>query len=246
MSEWYKNWFASEDYLKVYRHRNEKDAVNLINLILSSTNLTHGSSVLDAACGAGRHSVALKKKGFNITAFDLSIALLKIGLLNSRKLNLNIDFFQCDIRNVPLKTKFDLIINLFTSFGYFDSDDENFKFIKDAQRLLLKGGYFVFDYLNKDELIKNLVPETKNILNGKNYFEKRYIKGGRVIKEIIINGNGENNNYIESVKLYSCDELISVFENSGFQIQNLYGDYKGNIFNKNNSGRLIIIARNNC
>ena len=244
MSEWYKNWFASEEYLKVYRHRDEEDANDLLNLILSSTNLSAGSNVLDAACGAGRHSVPLREKGFNITAFDLSKALLKIGLRNSQKLKLKIDFFCSDIRNVPLKSKFDLIINLFTSFGYFDTDEENFLFIKKSKDFLFDGSYFAFDYLNKNELIENLVPETKKSQNGKTYLERRYISKGRVIKEIIITGNGESNNYIESVKLYSPEEMILLFEKSGFIIKDIYGDYKGNPFNKDKSGRLIIIAQN--
>lgn len=245
MSEWYKNWFSSEEYLQVYRHRNEQDAEYLLDLILNSTNLPAGSMVLDAACGAGRHSVALAQKGYNITAFDLSKSLLKIGKNNSRKLGLKIDFLCSDIRNVALAAKFNLIINLFTSFGYFDSDEENFQFLCNSKELLQNDGYFVLDYLNKNEVVDNLVPETRRNYKGKTYLEKRFISKGRVIKEIIINGNGEHNNYIESVRLYSYEEIITAFENSGFLIRNIFGNYKGSTFNKNNSERLIIIAQKN-
>ena len=245
MSEWYKNWFASEEYLEVYRHRNEEDANDLLNLILKSVNLQANSFVLDSACGAGRHSAALKEKGFNVTAFDLSKSLLKIGKRNSKKLNRQIDFFCSDIRNVSLKFKFDLIINLFTSFGYFNTDEENFSFIKQSKNLLKVGGYFVFDYFNKSDLIKNLVPETINVQNSKTYSEKRFIENDRVIKEINIKGNGVKNNYIESVMLYSPEKIISIFETTGYIIQNIYGDYKGSPFHFENSERLILIATNN-
>lgn len=244
MSEWYKNWFASEEYLEVYRHRDEDDADNLINLILSETQLPENAKVLDAACGAGRHAVILKEKGYNITAFDLSKVLLKIGKRNSQKLNYNINFFCSDIRNVPLKAKFDLIINLFTSFGYFDTYEENFHFIKSSKKTINENGYFVFDYFNKYELLNNLVPETIKEKNGKIYFEKRFISQNRIIKEISIIGNGGNNSYVESVGLYSPDEIISSFKNFGYFIKNIYGDYKGNNFNKEISERLIIIAQN--
>jgi len=243
MSEWYKNWFASEEYLEVYMHRDEQDANDLLNLILSETQIPAGAKVLDAACGAGRHSVILKEKGYNITAFDLSKVLLKIGKRNSLKLNYNINFFCADIRNVPLNAKFDLIINLFTSFGYFDSYEENFHFIKNSKNLIRKNGFFVLDYFNKYELLNNLVPETIKEKNGKIYFEKRFVSKNRIIKEISIKGNGGNNTYVESVGLYSPDEIISSFENLGFVIKNIYGDYKGNNFNKENSERLIIIAQ---
>ena len=99
--------------------------------------------------------------------------MLKIGSNNSKELGLKINFFCSDIRNIPLKTEFDLVMNLFTSFGYFDTDEENYSFIKRTKNLLLLNGYFAFDYLNKNELIENLIPETKKSQNGKTYLEKK-------------------------------------------------------------------------
>ena len=118
-------------------------------------------------------------------------------------------------------------------------------FIKSSKELIKEDGFFVLDYFNKHELLNNLVPETIREKNGKIYFEKRFISEGRVIKEISINGNGGNHTYVESVELYSPDEIISSFHNLGFEIKNIYGDYKGSSFNNENSERLIIIAQNN-
>ena len=73
---WYQDWFNSEDYLKVYRHRDSAEAKMLVNLILKNTSLSENSDILDMACGAGRHAFAFALKGFNVTAVDFSERLI--------------------------------------------------------------------------------------------------------------------------------------------------------------------------
>ena len=82
MSEWFKDWFASEEYLKVYSHRNKDDADSLLKLILSNISIPPNASILDSACGNGRHSESLSKLGYNVIGFDLSKTLLQIAQKN--------------------------------------------------------------------------------------------------------------------------------------------------------------------
>lgn len=241
MNEWYKDWFASEDYLTVYKHRNFGDAIDLINTILGRLDVTKHCSVLDAACGAGRHSILFAKEGFNVTAFDLSKTLLKAGVRNAKNENVNVDFFCSDIRNAPLKTKFDLILNLFTSFGYFEDDGENFLFLKNAKKILAPEGYFVFDYFNERYLIKNLVPHTERRLNGKDIVEDRFFKNKRVIKTIKISDGKRANVFKESVRLYGVEEIEERLFLLGYNVAAKWGDYKGSEFDEDNSERLILV-----
>jgi len=87
MSDWFKDWFASKDYLEVYKHRNMQDADSVIHLILENIKLNKNSKILDAACGAGRHSFLLKKLGYQVVGFDLSKTLLYVARENSGKEN---------------------------------------------------------------------------------------------------------------------------------------------------------------
>ncbi|MBK8947058.1 MAG: class I SAM-dependent methyltransferase [Ignavibacteriae bacterium] len=144
--EWFKDWFSSKYYLDVYNHRNEKDADEIVNLILSQINLKENSNILDAACGVGRHAVKFAEKKFNVTAFDLSTNLLYIGINCAKERNLNINFLVSDLRNFYINRKFDLVANLFTSFGYFETDEENFKFVENSYKLLNSNGYYVLDF----------------------------------------------------------------------------------------------------
>jgi 2-polyprenyl-3-methyl-5-hydroxy-6-metoxy-1,4-benzoquinol methylase len=240
-NEWYKDWFSSKYYLDVYNHRNEKDADEIVNLILSQINLKENSNILDAACGVGRHAVKFAEKKFNLTAFDLSTNLLNIGINCAKQKNLNINFLVSDLRNFYINKKFDLIANLFTSFGYFETDVENFKFVENAYKMLNSNGYYVLDFLNREYLIKNLVPFSEKNIDGKIISEFRRIENERVIKEIKISNSGEDYNFSESVRLYSYSELIQKFSQIGFKVFKTFGDYSGNKFNEKESQRCIII-----
>ena len=85
MSEWFEVWFNTDEYLDVYQHRNEADANALVQLILKNVNLDRNASVLDLACGAGRHSILFAKRGFKVTAVDLSDNLLRVAKKSAEK-----------------------------------------------------------------------------------------------------------------------------------------------------------------
>jgi 2-polyprenyl-3-methyl-5-hydroxy-6-metoxy-1,4-benzoquinol methylase len=243
MKEWFENWFNTDEYINVYRHRNEAEAELLIELILKNIDIPSGSNILDMACGAGRHSIFFAERGFEVTAVDLSEKLLSVAKQRAEKRNLKIDFIQADLRNFHVNKKFNLAVNLFTSFGYFQDDYENFSVFRDAHKLLSDNGYFVLDFFNSAYLIKNLIPESVEHLENSVVIQKRKIEGNRIVKNIIVNNNGGQKNYIESVRLYNPDELIKCILETGFEITDTFGDYHGNTFNSETSGRIIIIAR---
>jgi SAM-dependent methyltransferase len=243
MKEWFKDWFSSEEYLSVYQHRNNEDAQKLLELIIRETELNKDASVLDAACGAGRHSINLALKGFNVTGFDLSKSLLKKAKSDSVLQQIEVDLFCADIRNICLSKKFDLILNLFTSFGYFDNDEENFCFVRTAFNLLNENSYYVLDFLNANFVQNNLVPETIKETGNKKVTERRKIENGRVVKEITIQSGERTNSYLESVRLYPKEKVISEFEKIGFNFTKLFGDYEGSVFNEHKSPRLILFFK---
>jgi len=239
---WYKEWFNSENYLKVYKHRDESEAKRLVDLIEKHVNLEAQSSVLDMACGAGRHAIAFANKGFKVTAVDLSQRLIKEARKNTLDAGVNINFVLSDILEYETNLQFDLAVNLFTSIGYFENDDENYAVIKKAYSLLKKDGYFVLDYFNKEFLIKNLVPTTIISENGSKITQNRSISGNRIVKKISIEKNGSIDEFYESVRLYSFEEMSRMLIQTGFNIKKEIGDFYGNPFNSGNSPRLIFFA----
>ena len=240
--EWYKNWFNSEEYLKVYRHRDQKEANELVQLVIDSIDVSKVKNVLDMASGSGRHAEIFAKKGFNVTAVDLSENLISIGKKNAESENVKIEFVHSDIRRFDPNIKYHLILNLFTSIGYFEKDEENYFILNKAYNLLENNGYFVLDYFNKSFVENNLVPSTVDEFDGSVITQNRFIEGERIIKEITIDNKGKINKYFESVRMFSKDELINMLQKLGFRIIKTFGDFMGNSFELESSPRIIIIA----
>lgn len=240
---WYKDWFNSENYIKVYSHRDETEAVKLVELITKSLLLQQGSSVLDMACGSGRHAITFAKMGFNVTAVDSSELLISEAKKNALQTRVKIDFVLSDILEFETSKRFDLIVNLFTSIGYFENDEQNFYVIKKAYDLLNQGGYFILDYFNKDYLLKNLIPTTIFSENGFRITQNRSIEGSRIIKKITIENNGSAEEFYESVRLYSYEEILVYIKKAGFAAIKQYGDYFANNYERETSSRLIIFAK---
>ena len=242
MSDWFEDWFNTKEYLEVYRHRNESEAKELVSIILNSIQIPENGSVLDLACGAGRHSIYFAQKGYDVTAVDLSQNLLLVAKEAALENKVNIEFIQSDIRYFSSGKKFDLIVNLFTSFGYFETDSENFMLFEIVKKYLNNSGYFVLDYLNKTYVQNNLVKESTDMLGKGKIIQKRFIEGNRVVKDIFINQNGSSKHYRESVRLYDDQELKAAISDAGLRIEKVFGEFNGKGFEKDNSKRIIIIA----
>lgn len=245
MKEWYEKWFSDKLYLEIYKHRDEGEAKQLIDLIQRSLPLTTGNRVLDICCGAGRHSVEMALRGFKVTGFDLSGFLIKEAQNHLRQTlvqGLDVKFLKKDMRNFNFRSSFDLAINIFTSFGYFDNDKENFKVFRNAANSLKKGGFFVFDYLNSIYLKSNLVPSGRSKSGKITILQKRRIENGFVIKDITIKDGIKEKKFSEVLKLYEPFTLLNVMPSFGFKVIKAAGDYTGSPFNHEKSNRLIIFA----
>ena len=121
---WFQEWFNHPLYLKVYSHRDHEEAVQCIRTILSLSGLDEKKpaslSVLDIACGAGRHALELARLGYKVTGNDLSPFLLEEARKAALKSNLPLKLTCCDMRHIPPYGNYDRVVQLFTSFGYFE------------------------------------------------------------------------------------------------------------------------------
>ena len=250
--DWYKKWFNTGDYLDLYKHRDSADAAGIAGLVKDKVKLPKGSNILDVACGNGRHSRIFAKEGYNVLGIDLSPFLINEAKKELKKssdqLKDRMSFEIRDMRNLRYKKRFDLVINLFSSFGYFEDDKDNLKVIKGISASLKQGGYFFFDYLNPDALRKNLVPFDISIRNHNVILQVRTIKGNSVYKDIAIVKNSKTSrtpvvsSFNEMIKLYGLKDFKVFFARYGLKILKTFGDYSGSRFNSAKSERLIILA----
>jgi SAM-dependent methyltransferase len=241
---WYKDWFLDANYSVVYEHRDDREAEQIMDLIEQTTGHDTKRRVLDLACGSGRHAISFAKRGYSdVTGVDLSSALLDEGRAAAKELALPIKFLERDMRDVP-QEKFDLAVNLFTSFGYFNKDEENAEVIVNVAQSLNDGGYFVIDFLNSLYVRKHLVAHDERLLpGGKRLEQSRWIEDGRVEKRLLIRDVEEAHEYAESVRLFELKDFERMFTTAGLTLEYLFGDYMGEPFDKGKSSRLIMFAK---
>jgi SAM-dependent methyltransferase len=238
--QWFHNWFNSPYYHLLYNKRDDKEAVYFINNLINRIKPNQNAVLLDVACGRGRHSVCLNKKGYDVTGFDLSIANIKYALQFE---NSSLQFFVHDMRSLFYADKFDIALNLFTSFGYFDTNDEHITALKNINKALKPGGLLVLDYFNTHKIINNLVAETTTWVNDIDFHITKSIQGNKIIKNITFEDNDEAYNFQEAVSTFYSADFEQFFNLSGFEVVHQFGNYSLDDFNNETADRLIFICK---
>ena len=141
----------------------------------------------------------------------------------------------------PLNQKFDLILNLFTSFGYYEKDADNLSVIKSIKSNLKTDGQAVIDFFNIDYILDNLVEKEEKNIDKTKFIIHRYLENDLLVKDISILLNNKPYKFQEKVKAYRMDDFLAMFKSCNLKLQEIYGDYKLNSFNKNSSNRLIMV-----
>lgn len=237
--DWFSDWFNTSYYHTLYKSRNDEDAQLFMKNITAFLNLPTTSHILDLPCGKGRHSVFLNSLGYKVTGVDLAANSIDIA---KEFENENLTFGVQDMRS-PLKTRYEAIFNLFTSFGYFDDDNEDILILKNIKEGLKKDGVFVFDFLNAEKVQLNLVAKETKVVDAITFHIEREIKDGFIFKHIAFFADGKNHAYTEKVKYLDIDKMISYFKTAGFTITDTFGDYLLNSYNATTSDRLILVAK---
>jgi SAM-dependent methyltransferase len=240
--EWYKGWFGKE-YLLVYPHRNEAEAQRQIDFLQKYLAIPKDAKILDLCCGNGRHALELKKLGYDVVGIDLSEELLDVAQKKALEDDIDLKLVRCDMREIPYNDYFDLIVQFFTSFGYFESDDENQKVLSAISKSLKIGGKFLIDYLNPDCVVKNLIQKDEKMISDFLLIQERWVDNStrRVNKKITMTKDGKSSVFNESVRLYTLNEIREMAGKDGLKLTDIYGDFDGSKYDSD-SPRMILIG----
>jgi SAM-dependent methyltransferase len=235
-ADWFEQWFG-EDYLHIYQHRDEREAEHAVELIAANLAGREIHSVLDLGCGAGRHTKVLFERGWTV-GLDLSMALLKVA----RRESPGAPYVRADMRELPFADdSFDLVVNLFTSFGYFEDDREHARVLSRVCAVTRHGGTFVIDFLNAGQVRRELVPYDERVRNGITIEQTRTISQDDRFVEKRIRLRGRGKEYIERVRLLSEADLERMLSVAGFDVSKRFGDYGGASWSED-SPRTILFA----
>jgi len=237
-ADWFEEWFG-HDYLRIYQHRDESEAERAIELIAGQVRGRDIRAVLDLACGAGRHSQALLDRWWTV-GLDLSAALLRVA----KREDSDAPYVRADMRELPfIAQSFDLVVNLFTSFGYFDDDREHARVLACLRSAMRPAGTLVIDFLNADQVRRNLVPYDERVENGITIEQSRIISPDDRFVEKTIRLRERGREYVERVRLLSAGDLERMLETAGFDVVHCFGDYGGGSWSENSPRTILFASR---
>lgn len=233
---WYKDWFG-EEYLDLYSHRDQSEAEDHVAFVERLFSSDPPSAVLDLASGAGRHTEALRRKGYRALGIDLSVTLLTQ--------NRRLPQVAGDMCCLPFAAgTFDWVLNFFTSFGYFENERENFRVLEEMRRVLEPGGRFLIDLFNRDKVLAELVPRESQERHGDQVEIERWFdaRTQRVNKRIrVISPDRDEATFLESVRAYSRDEVVIGLGWAGLEVSDVFGSFEGDPHHRD-SERLIVVG----
>jgi len=236
---WFEEWFDSKYYHILYKDRDDKEATKFLKNITKYLNIKKGN-VLDVACGKGRHAKYFNEQGFNVVGIDLS----SNSINNAKEFeNKTLKFHKFDMRNVFKKNSFDIVTNLFTSFGYFDDTNDEQKTISAMVKNLKKDGILIIDFMNVKKTIINLVPKESKTIDNIRFEITRDLIDNYIYKNINIFDKEINSKYQEKVHALTLYDFSRMLEKNKMKILDVFGNYDLNNFDASKSDRLILIAK---
>lgn len=237
--KWYASWFDTPYYHILYKDRDYSEAQRFMDNLTNYINVPEDGKILDLACGKGRHSIYLNTLGYNVTGVDLS----EQSILHAKQFeNKSLKFDVHDMTK-PYPETFDAVFNLFTSFGYFDTEECNLNTIKSIKKELNEFGFGVIDFMNSNYVIDNLVAEDIKTVEGIDFLQQRRVENGFIVKDISFTIDNEDYKFQERVKAFTLADFEDLFEKAGVHLLEVFGDYKLNKYHKTTSERLIMIFK---
>lgn len=236
--EWYVDWFNSPYYHLLYNHRSDSEAQLLIDNLCNVIDLAPGAKVWDMACGKGRHAVALSKKQLDVTGSDLSAN----SIAAAKKFEHERLHFLVHDMLVPFRSAyFDLVCNLFTSFGYFKTNQDNQRVFQNVAFSLADGRFFLMDYFNANVVCRQQWEPYSETRGDLQFDISKQVLGKRIIKHIEFTDKGHNYYFEESVDLLTLNDFTDFANAGNFNLIKTFGDYQLNTFDADKSPRLIML-----
>lgn len=238
--KWFQYWFNSPYYHILYSQRNDEEAEFLIDNLSSYLKPAPNSRILDIACGRGRHAIYLNKKGYDVTGIDLSEQNIKFAKQFEQK---HLHFFVHDMRKLSFINYFDISLNLFTSFGYFESEKDHVNALKSFCKGLKPDGTLVIDYFNTIKILRNLTQKEIKTVDGIEFQLNKFVSEGKIIKHINFEHRNKDYAFEERVQAFTLEDFERMMQKSGLRIEKTFGSYSLQDYDENKSDRLILVCK---
>jgi len=225
---WTDDFFAAQ-FGRVIATRSDEATLKQVDFIIDKTGISPGASVLDAYCGYGRHCIELARRGYNVVGIDRFESYLNEARKWAESEDVEAEFIPMDVRKLSFERKFDLVINMWTSFGLFD-EETNASIVRKFRDCLVDGGKFFIELINRDWIVKNFQPRgwwpvDEDLI----VIEEREFDLATSVNRCLWRflENGKLTEMPLDLRVYSCHELIALLRNCGFCAISAFGDLEG-------------------
>lgn len=251
MAEKKTEWFENENFWNNYGPimfdaKRWAEAPAVAEAVCRIAGLSKGAKILDAGCGPGRISVELALRGLDVTGVDLIQSELDAAAETAADENVDLELIRADLRTFKSEKKFDCAVNLYTSFGYCDTIEEDAQILKSIYESLKDGGYFILENLSRETAIMNFTEGEWFERAGKTVLTQFEVVGaweGLRSRWILIdNETGGRIDHEFVQRLYSAAELKRIMLGIGFKSVEIYGNYDFSPYNQN-AKTMVIVAR---
>jgi SAM-dependent methyltransferase len=241
------DWYADRDFWRIYAPyifgsgRWEACAGEAASAV-SLTGARPGSKVMDACCGVGRHSLEFARMGFDVTCVDLNGDYLDAARASFEEESLTARFVCCDILSLDMKQSFDLIVNMYISFGYFDAEEDNLRFLKNLHAHLAAGGRLLVETLGKEHVVRNFRENEWYEEDGVLVLARYALTDdcGRLRNRWMLIDGDSRCDYTFTQRLYSAAELKGLFLRAGFSDARAYGSLKGSAYDHTAEALVVV------
>lgn len=241
---WWEELF-NDDYLRTTDKVGEDQLRLEVSFIEESLGVERGGTLLDLACGTGRHAIELARRGYEVVGFDLSLAMLARAGEEAQDLGAKLNFVQGDMREMTFEEQFDGVYCWSTSFGYFE-EEKNAQVVGRIRRALKAGGTFLLDVANRDFLVRQSPSLAWFEGDGCVCMDEMnldFITSRLKVKRTIMLEDGRSREIEYSMRVYSLHELGKILHDNGFTVREVSGRLASpGVFFGNESPRAIILA----
>jgi SAM-dependent methyltransferase len=244
--KWYVDFFREGFYHRAWAPAERfQRAEREVDFMVEALSLPSGASVLDLCCGEGRHAVALARRGYRMTGLDLSAFHLRLARQAAKKAGVSVRWHRADMRDLPWEGEFDAVINVFTSFGYLESDEEDFKVLMAVASALKPGGRFLLDTINREMLVRHWqTHDWQEGPDGTLRLEDRRFDflGGRQRNRVLsIHPDGTCREREIDLRMYTLKELADMLSRAGLAVRQTWGGFDGRDYGPDTL-RMIVLA----
>jgi len=244
-----KNWHEQDEFWEIYEevffNPNRVEAASAeVERIVALAEVSPGSKVLDLCCGVGRHSIEFARRGFKVTAVDRTDRYLERARQTAEEAGVEIEFVKSDMREFVRPEQFDLALNMFTSFGYFEDPADDVQVAGQIMESLKPGGALVLDTMGKEILARIFEPRSWDRVGDITTIEERWVTqnwGWIENRWMLIRGDKIYHHAI-SHRLYAATEYIRLFRDAGASEAECFGNLDGEPYD-HKARRLVLLAR---